>query len=103
MTTYFGIYRDDENVVFDEIRSAEELKTWLADFQAKVNSNVGGNDIELTMNIWKPGEESRTIVPKILKVIGAARFPYLDMEMRFDGNQNLCFGVYTKPNFQSNN
>ena len=53
------------------------------------------------MDIWKPGEESRTIVPTILKVIGTERFPYLDMEMRFDGNQDLCFGVHTKPNFLS--
>ena len=89
MTTFFGMYRDDGNVVFDGIRSADELKTWLAEFQAKVNSDVGGNDIEFTMDIWKPGEESKTIVPKILNVIGAERFPYLDMEMRFDGNQDL--------------
>ena len=60
MTTFFGMYRDDGNVVFDGIRSADELKTWLAEFQTKVNSNVGGNDIEFTMDIWKPGEESRT-------------------------------------------
>jgi len=40
-------------------------------------------------------------VPTILKVIGAERFPYLDMEMRFDGNQDLYFGVYTKLNIQS--
>ena len=80
---------------------AEELKIWLADLQAKVNSNVGGNDIEFTMDIWKPREESRTTVPTILKVIGAEMFPYLDMEMRFNGNQDLCVGVHTKPNLQS--
>jgi len=45
-------------------------------------------------------------VPKILKVIGAGSFSYLDMEMRSDGNQDLCFGihcfgVHTKPKFQS--
>jgi len=87
MTTFFGMYRDDGNVVFDGNRSTEELTIWLADFQAKVNSYVGGNDIEFTMDIWKPVEDSRSSVPIILKVIGAERFPYLDMEMRFVGNQ----------------
>ena len=56
------------------------------------------------MDVWKPGEESRTLVPKKLKVVGTKTFPYLDMQMEFDENQNqeLCFGVYTKPGFQSN-
>jgi len=46
-------------------------------------------------------EKFRTSVPKIFKVIGAERFPDLDMEMGSDGNQDLCFGVHTKSNFQS--
>ena len=55
------------------------------------------------MDNWKPGEESCTVVPKkIVVLVGAEKFPpHLDMEMSFDENQTLCFGIYTKPNFQS--
>ena len=53
------------------------------------------------MEIWKPEEESRKISDKI-SVVGKETFPYLDMEMKFDEDQHLCFGVYTKPNFQMN-
>ena len=95
------MYRDDGNVVFQGDRSAEELENWLFSFQNKVNEDLGGNDIQFTMDIWKPGEESRTVVPKKIEVVGAEMFPYLDMEMSFDENQTLCFGVHTKPNFQS--
>ena len=100
VTALFGIYRDDGNIVFRGKRSSDESKDWLFHFQELVNEEAGGNDIQFTMEIWKPGEESRTIVPKKLKVVGAKTFPYLDMEMRFDESQNLCFGVHTKPGYQ---
>ena len=86
-TLFFGIYRDDGNVVFDGNREIDELKTWHANFQSKVNEIVGDDSIKFTMDIWKPGEPSRAAVPEIINVVGADRFPYLDMEMRFDGNQ----------------
>ena len=66
-----------------------------------MNRIVGSEDIQFTMDIWKPGQESRTIVPKRVKVIGTPTFPYLDMEMKLNEDQNLCFGVFTKPGFQS--
>ena len=37
--------------------------------------------MKFTMDIWRPGKPSRTIVPKKVKVIGAETFPYLDMKM----------------------
>jgi hypothetical protein len=101
MTRFFGMYRDDGNVVFEGSRTAEELEQWLFNFQAKVNEDVGSTDIQFTMDIWKPGEASRTIVPKKVKVVGTDSFPYLDMEMKYDDDDHLCFGVYTKPGFQS--
>ena len=38
---------------------------------------------------------------KGVKVVGTEAFPYLDMEMRFNENKKLCFGVHTKPGFQT--
>ena len=95
-TSFFGIYRDDGLQSHHGIRPAEEMEDWLHTFQEKVNTIVGDTSIQFTMDVWKPGEESRTLVPKKLKVVGTKTFPYLDMQMEFDENQELCFGVYTK-------
>ena len=40
LARYFGIYRDDGNVVFEGCKSANELAGWLATFQSKVNSRL---------------------------------------------------------------
>ena len=42
MTTFFGMYRVDGNVVFEWNCLADDVKVCLADFQAKVNLDVGG-------------------------------------------------------------
>ena len=60
MTQYFGIYRDDGNVVFEGNRTCEELQSWLHDLQDHVNTITDG-DIQFTMDIWKPGEVSRIL------------------------------------------
>ena len=49
------------------------------------------------MDIWKSGEVSRTIEAKKIMVVVDSKFPELDMVMSYDGNQNLKFGVHTKP------
>ena len=98
---FLGMYRDDGNLVFHGVREPDELKTWLANFQARINEEVGGTYIEFTMDIWKPGQPSQTILPKRIEVVGTDKFPYLDMQMSFDVEDNLCFEVYTKPGYQS--
>ena len=101
MTSFFGMYRDDGNVIFEGEKSNDDIKDWLAHFQAKVNEDVGGNDIQFTMDIWRPGKPSETIVPKILKVVGTEIFPYLDIGMKFDESQDLYFELYSKPGYTS--
>ena len=68
MTTFFGMYRDDGNVVFDGNRSAEELTIWLADFQfqARVNSDVGGMTPSLQ---WTFGSQERNPEQSCLKYL----------------------------------
>ena len=46
-------------------------------------------------------ETWRRVFGTKLKVVGTDSFPHLDMQMEFDENKDLCFGVYTKPGFQS--
>ena len=95
IASFFGIYRDDGNVLFEENRTCKELQKWLQALQVHMNKITDG-DIQFTMDIWKPREDSRTIEDKKIMVIGDNNFPYLDMEMSYDANQNLKFGVHTK-------
>ena len=99
MTRYFGLYRDDGNVVFEGVRSAEDLVNWLSRFQTRVNEIVEGEEIQFTMDIWKPGERSRVIKPKVVEVVGGNLFPYFHMGMSFDANQYLFFNGHTKPDY----
>ena len=88
-TKLFGLYRDDGNIVFDGTWSTEEIQSWLHSFQTKVNQITNSDDIQFTMDIWRPGETNRTIVPKLINVIGSPTFPYLDMNLKFDEENML--------------
>lgn len=66
-----------------------------------MNDDVGGNDIQFAMDIWRLGKPSETILPKILKVVGTEIFPYLDIGMKLDERKDLCFELYSKPGYAS--
>ena len=42
---FFGLYRDDGNIVFDGNLSIEEIQSWLHDLQAKVNGITNSDNI----------------------------------------------------------
>ena len=100
-TRFFGLYHDDGNIVFNRNLLIEEIQSWLHDFQAKVNDITNSDDIQFTMEIWRMGETCRTIVPKLINVISIPTFPYLDMNPKFDEEKNLCFEIFSKPNFET--
>ena len=83
------------------IVSTDDICEWLTNFQSKVNEIVGNDSIQFTMDIWKPGSRSCTLVPGKVKVVGTDAFPYLDSQMMFDGDNNLCFECYSKPGYQT--
>ena len=98
---FLGLYRDDGNIVFNGIKTTEEIVGWLTNFQTRVNEIVGDDSIQFTMDIWRPGEQSSTLViPGKVEVVGTDAFPYLDMQMKFDENDMLCFECYSKPGYQ---
>ncbi len=66
-------------------------------------------DIQFTMEIWSPGEDSgplehtKTSVPGIrefhtVTVNGNSYFPYLDIQLSWNKKYKLNFKVYKKPN-----
>ena len=87
--------------MFSGSLSGEELLRWLDEFQASVDEVVGDDSVQFTMDAWLPDEESRELVPKRMNVVGEEKFPYLDSAMRWNEDDELCFGVHTKPNFQN--
>ena len=88
------------NIVFNGTKSTEEIVDWLTNFQSRVNEIVGDDSIQFTMDIWRPGEQSSTLIPGKVEVVGTDAFPYLDMQMKFDENDMLCFECYSKPGYQ---
>ncbi len=100
MTHFFGQYRDDGQIVFEGERSVEDLEQWLYRFQDRINNVVGEETIQFTMEVWKPGQESQKISPK-MKVVGGNEFPYLDIKMSYDAENSIYFGAYSKPEYQT--
>ena len=95
-TKFFGVYHNDGNVVFEGNRTSDKLQDWLHKLQDHVNIITDGN-IQLTMEIWKPGEVSWTIEAKKIMIVGDSKFPYLDIDMSYDENKNLKFNDHPKP------
>ena len=77
----------------------EELVRGFKKFQKCVNKVTDG-DIQFTLDIWKPTGEDNEI-EKGINVIGGNTMPYLDAELRFDGNGELKFGVHFKKDFKT--
>ena len=98
---FLGMYRDDGEIVWEGDLNTDFLTDWLHRFQSCINYVEGGEGVKFMMDIWKPGEESRTIVPKKIKVVGNSSFPYLDSQMSYDESKNLVFTAYKKPEFKT--
>ena len=100
---FFGVYRDDDDIVFEGYQSpdTDSFQGWLHNFKTRVNKISRGDKIQLTMDIWKPGQVTRALVTRKIKVCGYPTFVYLDMEMFHDDNKNISLGVFTKTNCKS--
>ena len=99
-THFFGIYRDDGLAAFKGRKETSELTEWLQNFQSQVNIITQSEDVQFTMVIWKPGEETREMEAGKVEVCGDKTLPYLDTQLGWDEEQTLCFECYSKPNFQ---
>ena len=62
---------------------------------------ITDSNIQFTMDIWKPGEESRIIEPKKITVVGNFSFSYLDDVMSFKESKALSFNTCSKPGFNT--
>jgi hypothetical protein len=96
-TKYFGIYRDDGLAVFPGILTQPELNEWLLKFQEGINDVAENKKLKFTAELWSPGGPE---APKIGKVgvVTTEYFPFLDMELTWDEQGDLKFGVHLKPN-----
>jgi hypothetical protein len=106
---FIGTYRDDEIIIFRGRRTTWWLTQWLNIFQWKVDDLLCTKDIQFTMEIWSPGEDSgplehtKTSVPGIgefhtVTVNGNSYFPYLDIQLSWNKKDELNFKVHRKPN-----
>jgi hypothetical protein len=99
-TKFFGIYRDDGLAVFPRVWMQADVEHWLSTFQGAINNKAGNDKLSFTAEVWTPAEES---TPKVRGKVGTEmtdQFPFLDMELSWDKEGVLKFGVHMKPNQQ---
>ena len=100
-TDYVGIYRDDGLIAFKGKWNVREIQRWLKTFQLRVFDICGSEDLIFTSEIWMPTEETKATTKKISKTIStvyAKYFPYLDMEVFWNNDDELNFKVHMKEN-----
>jgi hypothetical protein len=99
-TMFFGIYHDDGLAVFPGVRMQADVEHWLSTFQKAIN-NVAGNDkLSFTAEVWTTSKESTITVRRKVSTKATDQFPFLDMEMSWNEEGILKFGVHMKPNQQ---
>ncbi len=81
--TFDGIYRDDVILVFDKIKTTEEICDWLEAFQREVKELIASEHLQFIIDIWDPSVPI-DLVPRLRKKVTInwkEYFPYLDMEL----------------------
>jgi hypothetical protein len=108
-TAFIGTYRDDKLIVFRGQKSDERLHRWLKTFQCEVDRLLGTQDIQFTIEIWRPDQDTRPLPNSEVfvkgsgkfhqvSIYGEASFPYLNVKMSWDDEDGqLNFNVYKKP------
>lgn len=105
-TKYYGIYRDDGLVIFNEKKNQDQIKGWLDSFLAHINSILDFNALQFTANIWAFNGYLRSEqVEKTKKLSKVSQntepfFPFLDLQLEWDTNKDLCTNVHLKENQQ---
>ena len=98
-TTFVGIYRDDDILVFDKIKTTDEICDGLEAFQREVDELTASEHLQFTVDIWDPSAPI-DLVPRLKKKVTINRkeyFPYLDMELSWR-DKALAFKVHMKGN-----
>eukprot|EP00957_Ditylum_brightwellii_P058395 4428130-Ditylum_brightwellii.AAC.1 len=106
-------------MVFSGIKSRKDIKRLQKRFQQQINRIIGGNFLQITVEIWmpRPRKKSQSTLPTILeeeddnkeeemeltkerkvavKVVTKDYFQFLDMTLLWDKEGNLEFKVYRK-------
>jgi hypothetical protein len=98
-TTFVGIYRDDDILVFDKIKTTDEICDGLEAFQREVDELTASEHLQFTVDIWDPSGPI-DLVPRLKKKVTVNRneyFSYLDMELYWR-DEALAFKVHLKEN-----
>ena len=85
---YHGIYRDDGIVIFQDKWTIKNIYDWFY------------KDLQFTMSIWSPEEKKVYKYNKVIEIYGKNSFPFLDLQLFWNTNNELKFKVYMKENQQ---
>ena len=100
-SVYAGIYRDDGLAVFLGKWTAEDVSEWREEFQDTVNEIAEGGYLQYTCDLWDPTGENIAMTGDCqVSTTSKSTFPFLDMELYWNQDQDLRFRVHLKPNQQ---
>ena len=94
---YYGLYRDDGIIVFDQRHSILWCTNWFVRFQNAVNLINDNAGLEFTMEIWNEGGRNLRGSTKGVSINLGSTFPFLDMNLFWEG-EFLQTKVYMKEN-----
>ena len=73
----------------------------------QINDLCGDKDLQFTASIWNPDEDGDSYKEiekdifeynKIIQIYGRDHFPFLDLQLQWNSDNNLKFKVYMKEN-----
>jgi hypothetical protein len=102
-TLFYGTYRDDDIVIFNNRMTYDEIVQWQDKFQAKVNELANGTYLQYTCEAWADLNcqlSKPSILDPKVTLHSEPTFPYLDMEFHLHDNKDLHFKVHLKTNQQ---
>ena len=94
---YYGIYYNNGIVVAKSKWTSSDVLSWLNNFQTKINKIAGDKFLQFTAVVWGSDVGRKSDCGRVT-VESSSKLPYLDMELMWDQDGNLQFGVHLKPN-----
>ena len=105
---YHGTHRDDGITIFKGKWNYKQIDDWMKTFQFKVNDSCGNKDLQFTTSIWNLDEKNTSNHEEkeekiykyndAIKIYGRDHFPFLDLQLKWNNNDELKFKVCVKEN-----
>ena len=92
------IYRDDGILITKTKWTIPMFEEWINKFQQKVNNILGSDKLQFTLDIWELDDATTPSTNPKVSINSKNEFPFLDIKLYWNTNDELEFEVYFKKN-----